>query len=236
MPDTNVNFISPPDNFCAWRALAFLAYADDENPEACQESYAQALACKSEGSNGHDSNLIKTVAYSLSINCMTLTDFLATCESVRKEYLSTKNVAPKIRLLPCIIMDSGHASIAIDRRYMSKKHFSYSRLTEAFLLPSSDPGKAAPLINDETTRIKKLKRKIADDKIRFCQEKQKIKRESRERYQKTMDADLQKVYWKVRNYNLRRIMKMKVGNLPQTDLPNDAIVALYCMDTILDLQ
>jgi hypothetical protein len=74
---------------------------------------------------------------------MTLADFLATISQLNPKQYDLKYVSETTPLFPCLILDDGHASLAVITNTMCKKKYSYAHLTEAFTFRDED-SKASP--------------------------------------------------------------------------------------------
>lgn len=70
----------------------------------------------------------------------------------------------KTPLFPCIVVDSGHASVAVRSKNRMNKRFSYTNLSDAFTFEAEQPeiSDAVPLVNTESVKIQKLRKQIAN--------------------------------------------------------------------------
>ena len=70
----------------------------------------------------------------LGINCMTLNQLDGVLSTVKRSQLHMKSNTMNAPLLPAIILDQGHASIAFEGGFYQKKKYSYKHLAKAFIV------------------------------------------------------------------------------------------------------
>jgi len=100
---------------------------------------------------------------------MDLPTFLSTMAQIKPKQYHMKDLRGGPPLLPCVIFDSGHASIAITANSIAKKKFSYTHLTQAFTFErSEDDVDPAALVNNESIKIRNLKRSMDKEKYRLA--------------------------------------------------------------------